>query len=311
MNKLERQLSSFFSTFNSTLELVDELINSKSHAQEIIILTCARLDALASTSKPQDSPRRDAFISFVCDYGQDRDFFNRISVGDLYWDFYYHRNLARQGLLVSEGRFYRYSMHTDAFIEFIDYSDIPLVEATIEHMLNKTMDALSSCFRVKPGQSMMKKYIASMDEVLECIGDSLKRSRLKSYGDSIVKALRPLVNTKILARILYERYRSEVIHGGHVEISENKFFSETSPYWAPFHDFSHGRWLQVEFPAKYLKVLLERCITTYKQHLVAKGTIPIEVHLLAFGEEGVKNFRYIDDESFIERFKTRLKISKQ
>jgi hypothetical protein len=62
---LTAKLNSFFEQFSSTRELVDELIRSKSHPQEILILLCSRIDALASHAVREDELRQKEFTRFV------------------------------------------------------------------------------------------------------------------------------------------------------------------------------------------------------------------------------------------------------
>jgi len=309
MGEFETRLSSFFNTFSPTLELVDDLIRKRSHAQEIIILICSRLDALASTASPEDAPKRESFVKFACNYGQRRRFFSKVSVGDLYYEFAYHDFLLSNGILIDAGRLFRYSREADDVLRFIDYSDIPLVDKLVEHMFSKVMSALSSSFRVKPGQPLAKSHTASVDEVLRCITNSLERSRLREFGKSISEAIKPLIKTKVTARILYERFRSEVIHGGHVQIDNKRFFSENLPYWTPFYRREYGTWLLLEFPAKFLRSLLERCIKTYKHHLIVKGVVPVGIHWLVFGEDNGKSLRYMDDQTLGEYGTARLRLS--
>jgi hypothetical protein len=311
MSDLETRLSLFFDTFSPTLELVDDLIRNKSHAQEIIILTCSRLDALASTANPEDAPKKESFVNFVCNYGQQREFFEKVSVSDLHYELGYYHWLLVEGLLMDHGRLYRYSRLDDVPLRFIDYSDIPLLNETVEYMLSKVMHALSSSFRVKPGQPLAKSHIASIDEVLNCVTLAIKKSHLKKLEGSILKAIEPLVRTKVTARILYEKFRSEVIHGGHVRVDEKKFFSENSPYWTPYYSDIYGSFCVLEFPAKFLRELLERCIETYKHHLIAKGVVPIGIHWLVFGEESMKYLEFIDEASLGEYGVARLKLPSQ
>jgi hypothetical protein len=308
MGELETRLSSFFDNFSPTLELIDDLIRNKSHPQEVIILTCSRLDALASTANPEDAPKKESFVNFICDYCQDHSFFNKVSVGDLYYEFAYHHYLLSEGIFMDDGRLFRSSRHDDAMIQFVDYSDIPLIDEWVKYMFTKVMRALSSSFRVKPGQPLAKSHTASIDEVLSCIASSLERSRIKNFSKSIVEAIEPLVKTKVAARLLYERFRSEAIHGGLVQISNKRFFSENLPYWTPWGREEYGYSLLLEFPAKFLRRLLKGCMETYKRHLIAKGAVPIGIHQLVFGEDNMKNLQYIDDQSLGEYGTVRFKL---
>jgi hypothetical protein len=82
-------LDRYFSIFESTIELADALIKEKRHAQEILILLCARLDALASDAASGEVHNSEAFTRFVTCYGGHRKLFESVSVGDLYYDLTY------------------------------------------------------------------------------------------------------------------------------------------------------------------------------------------------------------------------------
>jgi len=308
MGMLERKLSSFFTTFAPTLELIDDLIRERAHAQEIIILTCSRLDALASTAKPEDTPKKEAFVSFVCDYGQDREFFEKVSIGDLYRELAYSHWLVKEEILMQHGRFYRSSSQDDPVLRFIDYSDMPFDDELIKYMLGTIMKALSVSFRVKPGQSLAKSHLASAGQVLDAICSYIKHTRLKVVEEKIMKSIEPLVRAKTAARVLYDEFRSEVIHGGHVQIDEKKFFGQKSPYWTPYYSDYYGAFYRLEFPARFLRSLIECCIETYKHHLIVKGVVPAGIHWLVFGENSGRYLRLMDENSYDEYTAVRLRL---
>jgi hypothetical protein len=87
---LKAKIDNFFDQFSSTRELVDGLIRSKSHPQEILILLCSRIDALASNSAREDEPRQKAFTRFVTIYSGKSKTFESVSIGDLYYELDYH-----------------------------------------------------------------------------------------------------------------------------------------------------------------------------------------------------------------------------
>ncbi len=47
--QLKTYVARFFDLFTPSVELIEQLIAARSNAQEIILLACARLDALGST----------------------------------------------------------------------------------------------------------------------------------------------------------------------------------------------------------------------------------------------------------------------
>lgn len=311
MDELKTRLSQFFESFSPTLDLLDDLIRSRSHPQEIIILTCSRLDALASTATPPEAPKRDSFVKFVCAYGQDRDFFNRVSVSNLYRDISRYEWLLAEGLLLQSGRMYRFSQGDDDMVQFIDYSDVPLTEEWLGRMLRTILRVLQSRFRVKPGQPLQKSPMADVDLVAESITAAVKRSRCRGFAETISEAVKPLIRTKVIARILYEEFRSEVIHSGQVVIDEERFFVEARPYWGAFEHPNLGQCLFVEFPALYLRNLLANCIKTYRHHLVAKGVVPAGIHWQVFRGDNIEKLKYMDPDTLGEYGVARFKLSRR
>jgi hypothetical protein len=100
---LKAKLDNFFDQFSSTRELVNDLIRSRSHPQEILILLCSRIDALASNSAKEDELRQKAFTHFVTIYSGKSRTFESVSIGDLYYEVDYHLWLL-PGLLEKAGR---------------------------------------------------------------------------------------------------------------------------------------------------------------------------------------------------------------
>ena len=85
-NELNQSLETYFSQFSSTRELVDSLIQSKSHPQEILILLCARIDALASAAAFEEDAKANAFAHFISTYSGERGLFESVSAGDLFYE---------------------------------------------------------------------------------------------------------------------------------------------------------------------------------------------------------------------------------
>jgi len=170
------------------------------------------------------------------------------------------------------------------------------------------MKALSVSFRVKPGQALTKSQVASVEQVLDSIRSYVGHTHLKRVEEKIIKSIEPLVRAKTAARVLYEEFRSEVIHGGHVRIDEKKFFSQSSPYWTPYYSDEYGAFYRLEFPARFLRSLLEGSIETYRHHLTAKGVVPAGIHWLVFGEDSAKYLKFMDETSFAEYGAVRLRL---
>lgn len=54
----QEKLEAFFSLFEPTLQLAEQLMKARTNAQEIVLILCARLDAAASCIVREDQPNR-------------------------------------------------------------------------------------------------------------------------------------------------------------------------------------------------------------------------------------------------------------
>jgi hypothetical protein len=296
---LEQALASFFDSFSPTLQLTDELIRSKSHAQEILILLCSRLDALASSAAREDTPRVAAFTHFVTCYGRQRAFFESVSAGDLYFDLASHR-FRLPAIIDKPGRPVRYSRDDIPMIELLWESGLPLTETDAERLLSQVIKGLQAKFRVIPGQPNSKPVRAKAASIAQTMVEAFRRSRMKEVADTISKALGPLLGANTLAAILYDDFRCEAIHSGGVYLDERKFLTEDRPYWLRGESEFFGRYLYVQFPAKFLARLLRDCINTYRSHLLSKRQLPARVFFRIFAEEALDKLELLDEDTVEE-----------
>jgi len=296
---LKAKLDNFFDQFSSTRELVDDLVRSKSHPQEILILLCSRIDALASNSAREDEPRQKAFTRFVTIYSGKSKTFESISIGDLYYELDYHLWLL-PGMLEKAGRIQTFSRLNDPVLKLLLDSEIALTREEAKKLLERIRQALRKHFRAAPGQPLKKSPLASVREITEVLVDEFRKAHTSASKSALPKALDPLISSKTLARILYERFRCEVIHGGRVLIDEQRFFAERDPYWKPLYSEFYGSFQLIEFPAQFLTSLFSDCIRNYKKRLESSGKLPPGIHFEIFGDD---IFSYLDvlDESLLPR----------
>jgi hypothetical protein len=149
--QIHDRLDSFLQLFVPTIELADRLRDSKTHAQEILALVCARLDGLACSSLPEDYPRKKAFVEFVTSYGGQRQLLRSVSVGDLYADLIYHRWFL-EVMIESPGRIHRYSSQDDAFIRFLDNSHVPFTIDDCDRVIRLILTSLRQHFGFPRGK---------------------------------------------------------------------------------------------------------------------------------------------------------------
>jgi hypothetical protein len=292
---IQKVLDTFFEQFSPTIELVNQLIGSKTHPQEIVLLLCGRLDALASSSVREEDSAAKSFTRFVSTYGQRRKLFESVSVGDLYYEVAYHRWVL-PGTLVKPGRLRRFSPVDDGILHLFTESDIPLTHAAADQLLARTLAVLRKHFHATPGKSARKRTLATEREITQILMQGLKTALSQDSLTLLPKALKPLLSSKTIARILYEKFRCGIIHGGRVLIDGERFFSETEPYWTPLFSEFYGAFLHVEFPAKFLASLLRNCIKGYRHHLTAKGKVPPDILFQVFETDMMTYAQLVDSD---------------
>ena len=138
----------------------------------------------------------------------------------------------------------------------------------------------------------------------------LKSTRLKAIADNLPRALAPLFEASKISNILYKRFRSEAIHRANVILDPRRFFDEVNVYWKPMSSDYYGEFERVEFPARFLLSLLERCIVTYRAALVAKGRVPPNVHFHAFTNDVFQSLDLLDQDLLPEGGRVRYKIER-
>lgn len=305
---LEQALNRYFATYDSTRILASELIRERKHPAEILILLCARLDALASDAATEEASSKRAFVDFVAAYGSNRKLLRSVSIGDLYYELAFHRWLL-EGTIPEPGRLHRFSRVDDTVIQLLVDAGLPLTLEASELLLDVLMRVLKREFRAAPGQRLSKPRSAGASRLQELLADRVRRTRLKKIADNLPGALKPLLESKRIGTILYEKYRSEAILGAKVHIDPCRFFTDAEVYWTPLRSEDYGRFELIEFPARFLLSVLENCTKTYQAAHLAKGKIPPDVHFHAFSDEMPLHLDLLD-ESLLPKggrvqFKTR------
>lgn len=291
---LREGLEKYFGGFSSTRDLVNRLIEAKSHAQEILILLCARMDALASAASGDNCPNSDAFVRFVTTYGGKHKLLESVSAGDLFYELDYHVWLI-PGMLEKAGRFRLFSDINEPIVKFLVGSEIPLTQEEAEKLLRRIQGALRKNFRVAPRQSRAKPPLASVEAITRAILDEFSRRRERVDVKALEKALAPLIRSRGLARILYTKFRCEAIHGGNVHIDAKRFFIEKEPFWKPLYSGYYGPFQLVQFPALFLAALLRDCLHNYRKRLEHTKKVPPAVHFEMFPDDCFGNFELLDE----------------
>lgn len=282
----------YFRGFTPTVELVQELLTRRAHAQEVVLLTCARLDALASGSVREGRSRRQAFVDFVVRYGHSKRLLERISAGDLYYEVGYHAWLA-EGMIPIPGRVKKFSDINEPALELLLQSGVPLTSSDARRLFLRIARGLKSRFRVSPGQRKHELEAVGPQAIREAVGE---HPAGRNKAPWLKKGLQPLLDRCTLGALLYTKYRCGAIHGGQAVLNEEKFFTLTEPYWEPFASDYYGGFLSVEFPGAYLLKLLRATLQTYEEHLRARRRMPPDVHHAAVGQDWLAHLDWLDQE---------------
>jgi hypothetical protein len=287
-------LNRFFDQFSSTRELVNGLIRARSHPQEILILLCARIDALAANSSSDEESSARSFTGFVTTYSGNSKLFDSVSLGDLYYEFDYHLWLL-PGMIEKAGRLHIFSRLDEPVFRLLVGSEIPLTLTDAQKLMRKLQRILRAHFRVAPHQSLKKKPLASVKRIKEAIWDGFRGKRDRISRDALLTAIDPMISSKTLARILYERFRCEAIHGGQVLIEESKFFTEDMPYWKPMYSEFYGPFQLLEFPARFLASVFSDCLENYRKRLEARRKVPPGVHFQMFPDDPLGHLELLEE----------------
>jgi len=308
-NEFTAKVRAYFAQYKTTVTLVDKLIQSKSHPQEILILICSRLDALANSIGSDNEGQQKKFVSFITNYGRSSNLFRRVSIGDLYYEIGYHRWIL-SGLIPQPGRFHIFSDVNREVAILLDESGVDLTQQAADRFLHKIQDCITANFRARWRQSQKKPVSASADEITSALVKGIHGLPNTALAN-LPKAIAPLLNIKTGGAILYQRFRSQVIHGGKVRLDEKKFFVEKRPYWKPLFSEYYGSFLFLEFPALFLSQLLVDSIRTYEHHLTAKGKVPPDIHFDMFPDDTDVHLDWLDEKGLPRGQDIRLSIPRR
>lgn len=278
---LKDELNRYFDLFDPTIRLVERLIAAKENAQEVLLLLCARLDALASCMSHDGQSNRDSFTTLVAGYGSERDLMESVSAGDLYYELGYHRWLM-EGMIPKAGRIVQFSRVNEPMIDLLEKSDIPLTMESARNLLTRLMKVLERHCRCRPGQSLKKPSTIKPGVVVRIIETEFTNSHELEAG-KLSAAFLPFLRSKTIAVLLYENYRNAAVHGIKVNLDERRFFREQRLYWQPLYSEDYPPFMFLKFSGPFLLTLLRNCLRTLREAWSAKGRIPPDAHYHLYG----------------------------
>ena len=291
--QLGKRLDEYFSIFDPTIELAEDLISAKTNPLEVLILVCARLDALANDTSVAGTPQTRAFIEFLARFSGHKKKFSDISAGDVYMDLSYYSFMA-EGMIESPGRIRVFTREDDSIVQFVDRSGIPLTAEACEKLFTRGLRALRKHHRVIPGQPHRKPLTCPISKLNPSLASALA-SRDTVDEAKIATALSNYLRDMSLASILYKKVRSGIIHGADVPINEERFFNEALPYWEPY-EFEFGEFLMVAFPANFLLNVLKEGLKRLRNQFVASRKIAPAIFWSVFADYGLRHLDLLNED---------------
>jgi hypothetical protein len=229
-------------------------------------------------------------------------------VGDLYKYLTYFGWIADGGLIDAPGRIHRFGHESESFLTFIERSGVPVTGEYVHRITMRIAKVLQKNFRVKPRQHLSKSYRTSSKRIGEVISQEIKNP----IPDDLIVALDPILDRFKCSSLLYRNYRNQAIHGFKVLLDEDEFFSEDKPFHGEFEYPDDEVVFHLEFPAKYLKYLLNKCLNTFASQLKVRKKLPSDLFNAIFSFEEIIEtdaFEYLEEVSSddFEDVKWRLK----
>jgi hypothetical protein len=306
MQTLEERIDEAFKRYRDTLTLVDELIASQRHPQEIILLTCARLDSLANLAFA-GKPPKDAFVSFLGQHSGATATFEQISIPDLY-NFLAYQLWVLPGTVEKPGRLHMFDPQQDErYITFLWESDLPITVEALGALIKFILAALKRQYRVSPTQALRRSSLDTRTRLSAHL-ESKAATHRKGLYRKAATAIRPLISEFSVGVLLYKRYRCGIIHEYGVDVDERNFFKQESIYWRTIYKLYVPplKFLQVEFPARLLSQVFVNSIEGYEVQLKKTQKLPSALFndLCHFPSE----LHYLDERSIPEGRAVRIAV---
>jgi hypothetical protein len=294
MKSIDDRIKAAFDEYRATAALLDGFVQARQHAQELVILVCSRLDALANLAMTQKKSQRDRFVSFLHAYSGRPAELARVLLPNLYFDIFV-KFVTLPVTIPVPGRLCSYDMSRDAsFLQFIVDSGVPLTSEDVSKWLHRLSVWLQRKYRTTVTQSKSKPYYDDVRGVTRHLEACSRVYRKGTYALAVA-ALSPILNNFRLADVLYRDYRSRSIHEFAFNTDE-QFFTERGVYVATrFHAWDSTRFLEVCVSAHWLVDLYRETVGRYERSLLARRKLPIDLWTELCDTS--REFAFLDDSS--------------
>jgi hypothetical protein len=154
---IEDRIVTAFEGYRDTSILLEELTQRRVYPHEIVILTCARLDALANLAITQKQSQRDRFATFLNTYSAKRQELEQVALPNLYFQLFVSY-LTLPAILPTPGRIWASDLTKEAvFLQFLVDSELPLVGKDIAKFLEKFSAWMYAVWWVSGHKSIQSK----------------------------------------------------------------------------------------------------------------------------------------------------------
>lgn len=273
---IEQRIDEALAYYEPTLALLEQFLVARQHAQEFLLLACARLDSLSNLAMTKGTQKKN-FVTFLQRFSGFGDMLSAVSLPDLY------RSLSGQlwrlpGIIPIPGRIHMFDPQDDqAFLNFVLKSKIAITEQGVGELLKFVLRIVRENYRVCPRQPHRKSSRDKPERIFELFRLKAARYKRGIFGEAIQEIL-PLLQEFTLGPLLYREYRCQIIHEYGVDLhgTDTLFFKRDVPYWCTVYNehVPPNNFLKLHFPGRFLADVLRSCLIRYKAYLKQTKKLP-------------------------------------
>jgi len=161
----ETQIANTLAIKRQTSVVVEKLAKSRTAAQEIIILLCARLDSLANMAFSRMT-QEERFARFLFTYSGERQLFESVSIPDLYF-FLRFQSEVLPGTIEKPGRIHVFTEDNLYFVRVLWNSGLAIDLRSARSLLRYLHQSLSTNFSVNCKHGRLPR-LATVSKVNDC-----------------------------------------------------------------------------------------------------------------------------------------------
>jgi hypothetical protein len=172
-DELRQAVKAAFQKYEDTLLLLRAMLEERTSPDELVILACARLDALANLRSGPDT-QRSRFASFVETFSGQKATLQKVSVPNLYWMLGREHDLLPL-TMPETGRLIRNDDDTN-FLQFLAATELPLSTEKVGQFLRWLSAVIQKKFRTTATQSRSKPSLISRKQFTNYVAEEIETS---------------------------------------------------------------------------------------------------------------------------------------